>query len=265
MIQRSLIFIVLLACVSFSFPKKKKFVPPGTVQITENLFADETEVSNLSWLEFEYWTKAKYGPNSKEHIATLPDTLVWRNSESFNEPYVIYYYRHPAYKEFPVVGISYDQALAFCKWRSDRVKEFYALAHKKELFLNYTLPTKEEWEFISMGGSYAFTNNGRDAKDRATLNCRRAKNDTLLIDKRANNGSSADVTTPVYSYYKNPFGLFNSFGNVAEMVLEKGICKGGGWIHPIQECRAGIDIPYSQPKSWLGFRCVCKLLKPTKG
>ena len=46
-------------------------------------------------------------------------------------------------------------------------------------------------------------------------------------------------------------------GNVAEMVQEKGICKGGSWRNILEECRVGKDMEYSKPAAWLGFRCVC--------
>lgn len=254
---------ILGTLIFFSFHPAllKTFVPPGTVQITDHLFADKTEISNESWLEFEYWTRVKYGYHSKEHLETLPDTLVWRNGESQNEPYVTYYYRHPAYREFPVVGVSYQQALAFCKWRSERVKEYYAIAHKKEVFVEYTLPSKQEWEFISMNGSFVLSKGGKDNKNHAMLNCARDKRDSLIIDKRVVNGKYPDVTTPVNSYKPNQFGLFNCLGNVAEMVLEEGISKGGGWLHASDECRVGNDIPYTKANAWLGFRCVCKIGK----
>ena len=259
MIKKICVIIFLGLGFSFNSFNDKKIIPPGTVQITENFFADETEVSNLSWLEYEYWTKVKYGYHSPQHVETLPDTLVWRNAESFNEPYVVHYYRHTAYKNFPVVGVSYEQVLAFCKWRTECVKEFYALAHKKEYQIEYTLPSKTEWELISMSSSSILQNKGRDEKGRATLNCAREKSDTLLIDNRPKHGKYPDRTTPVYSYWPNRFGLFNSLGNVAEMVLEKGISKGGGWRQSLEECRVGKDIQYSKTESWLGFRCVCKV------
>lgn len=262
MIKKLTLFSALFVLFSFSIHKEKKFIPPGTVAITEEFFVDEAEISNLSWLEYEYWTAQKFGKTSQEYLATLPDTLVWRKVGSYNEPYVKYYYRHKAYRDFPVVGISYEQALAFCKWRTERVKELYAIRYKKELNIEYTLPSKEEWEFVSTCGSGVLSHDGRDEKGRATLNCARNSNDTLLIDKRPDNGKYPDVTTQVYAYSKNYFGLFNTLGNVAEMVLEKGICKGGSWKSPLSECRAGSDIPYTQPESWLGFRCVCKLQQP---
>jgi sulfatase modifying factor 1 len=53
----------------------------------------------------------------------LPDTLVWRDELAYNEPYVEYYYRHPSFDNYPVVGVSWLQANDFAKWRSDRVNE----------------------------------------------------------------------------------------------------------------------------------------------
>ena len=139
--QRAAVFFLPVLVLLFSFSgKRKQFVPPGTVQITESFFADACEISNLSWIEFEYWTCQTYGYHSKEHLASLPDTLVWRNPKLYNEPYVQYYYRHIAYRNFPVIGISYEQAVAYCKWRTERVKAFYALRYKKELKIEYRPP-----------------------------------------------------------------------------------------------------------------------------
>src|SRR3954466_11018031 len=106
MIKRLAYLAVIAACFSFSITKEKKFIPPGTVQISDTFFADECEVSNFSWTEYELWISAKYGFKSKEHLAVLPDTLVWRDTLAYNEPYVMYYYRHPAYRGYPVVGVS---------------------------------------------------------------------------------------------------------------------------------------------------------------
>lgn len=259
MIKYVLIFCFSLVVFSFTNNKHKKFIPPGTVQITETLYADETEISNLSWLEFEFWTAVKYGKNSKEHLATLPDTLVWRDQLSFNEPYVLYYYRHVAYKDYPVVGISYEQALAFCKWRTERVKEFYSLSYKKELHLDYRLPTKQEWEFLSNNGAGIFSNNGKNEKGHYKVNVARPLSDS--IGKKSLINDNADVTAPVFSYWKSQFGLYNMFGNVSEMISEKGISKGGGWRNNLEDCRAGKDIVYTKPTSWLGFRCVCEFKK----
>lgn len=256
-----LLSMVAVLCAAFIPKKKKAFVPPGTVKICDTLFADETDVSNLTWQEYEFWIKAKYGANSPEHIAVLPDTLVWRDKKSYNEPYVQYYYRHPAYKNYPVVGISYEQANAFCKWRTEHVKEFMCLSNKYGIIeFEYKLPSKYEWEFISINGLGYFTNDGRNEKEQLTSNHIWVPRDSIE-ERKGNSYDNADVTAPVYSYWKNLFGLYNIIGNVAEMTSEKGISKGGSWRNRLEECRVGKDFMYEKPTAWLGFRCVCVVKK----
>jgi formylglycine-generating enzyme required for sulfatase activity len=247
-------WLAVTVIISLSFSLRKKFIPPGTVQITETFFADETEISNFSWWEYTYWTGKKYGVNSPEFKATLPDTSVWLDPSAYNKPYEAYYFRHPAYRNYPVVGISYEQALAFCKWRTERVKEYWYIKTKKELDIEYRLPTKEEWELISNSGMDVFIGNGKNSKGQYMFNC---LSDSMNSSTRGIMLDNADVTAPVYSYWKNHFGLFQTIGNVAEMINEKGICKGGSWRHRPEACRAGNNIAYSKPTSWVGFRCVC--------
>jgi formylglycine-generating enzyme required for sulfatase activity len=258
MTKKIVFLFIVTACFSFHLKRDKKFIPPGTVQITEYFFADETEISNFSWQEYEFWIKTKYGKDSKEHLAVLPDTLVWRQKASNNEPYVRYYYRHPAYKNYPVVGISYQQAIEFCKWRTDRVKEYYSIINKKELNIEYRLPSKEEWEMISNSGMDIFARRGKNKKGEVLFN-HRWMTDSISEKYFREHNQYPDVTASTRSFQKNRFGLFCLFGNVAEMVIEEGVSKGGGWINTLEECRAGRDILYTEPTAWLGFRCVCSL------
>lgn len=88
-------------------------------------YIDQTEISNLNWGEYLYWVKRVYGVDYPElYKKALPDTLVWREKLSYNEPYVDYYLRHPAYRDYPVVGINWLQANDYCSWRTDRVNEY---------------------------------------------------------------------------------------------------------------------------------------------
>ena len=90
-----------------------------------SFYMDQFEVSNFNYLEYLYWIGRTYG-NSFPAVAknALPDTLVWRSKLAYNEPYVEYYLRHPAYRDYPVVGVNWLQATDFCRWRTDRVNEF---------------------------------------------------------------------------------------------------------------------------------------------
>jgi gliding motility-associated lipoprotein GldJ len=89
-----------------------------------SFYMDRTEVTNQHWNEYMYWMKRVYN-KSYPHIykKCLPDTLVWRSPLSYREKFVEYYLRHPSYRDYPVVGVSWLQANDFCKWRTDRVNE----------------------------------------------------------------------------------------------------------------------------------------------
>ncbi len=89
-----------------------------------SFFMDETEVSNLHYREYVFWVDRVMG-DTYPQIADMvrPDTLVWREELAYNEPQVENYFSFPAYNDYPVVGISWEQANSFAKWRSDRVNE----------------------------------------------------------------------------------------------------------------------------------------------
>ncbi len=99
-----------------------------TQQHIQSFYMDETEVTNLMYLEYLDWMKKVFPPEDENYRriynGVLPDTLVWRNRLGFNEVMTNNYLRHPAYAEYPVVGVSWIQAVEFSKWRTDRVNEF---------------------------------------------------------------------------------------------------------------------------------------------
>ena len=89
-----------------------------------SFYMDETEVANIDYREYVFWTYRVFGANYPQvWRSTLPDTLVWREELAANEPYVETYFRFPSYDNYPVVGVSWLQANEYCKWRSDRVNE----------------------------------------------------------------------------------------------------------------------------------------------
>ncbi len=88
-----------------------------------SFYMDETEVANVDWLEYLYWIRRTFPDDAEYYYNAQPDTLVWRRPLSYNEPYVNNYMRHPAFQDYPVVGISWEQANAYAEWRTDRVNE----------------------------------------------------------------------------------------------------------------------------------------------
>ncbi len=95
---------------------------PRTVTVS-SFYMDETEVRNVDYREYLFWLRRVYKDYPEVYRRALPDTLVWRSPMGFNDPYVQYYFRHPAYNNYPVVGVSWVKANDYCLWRTDRVNE----------------------------------------------------------------------------------------------------------------------------------------------
>ncbi|MGV3695606.1 gliding motility lipoprotein GldJ [Flavobacterium sp.] len=92
-----------------------------------SFYMDETEVTNMMYMEYLSWLKTVYPPDQENYKniyeGASPDTLVWRNRLGYNETMTENYLRHPAYAEYPVVGVNWIQATEFAIWRTDRVNE----------------------------------------------------------------------------------------------------------------------------------------------
>ena len=93
-----------------------------------SFYIDETEVTNLMYLEYLDWITLVFPQDQRQfkqlYNGALPDTLVWRNQLGYVEELTTNYLRHPAYAEYPVVGVNWLQAVQFAEWRTDRVNEF---------------------------------------------------------------------------------------------------------------------------------------------
>ncbi|HEU4496258.1 MAG TPA: gliding motility lipoprotein GldJ [Flavobacterium sp.] len=96
-------------------------------QHVQSFYMDETEVTNIMYMEYLDWLKRVFDPEDENYKniyeGALPDTLVWRNRLGYNETMTNNYLRHPAYANYPVVGVNWIQAVEFSKWRTDRVNE----------------------------------------------------------------------------------------------------------------------------------------------
>lgn len=98
-----------------------------TQQHVQSFYMDETEVTNVMYMEYLDWLKRVFPPTEENYkniyVGALPDTLVWRSALGYNETMTNNYLRHPAYGGYPVVGVNWIQAVEFSKWRTDRVNE----------------------------------------------------------------------------------------------------------------------------------------------
>ena len=130
---KPIILAVFLLVFLSSFSKKMTVnnyqtvhVPAGTKELAINLYCDETEVTNQFWLDYLHWTKLIYGANSDEYKLAMPDTTVWNAVYPDSIAWLVNsdYFLYPAYRNYPIVGVSQQQAKEYAKWRSDRVFEY---------------------------------------------------------------------------------------------------------------------------------------------
>lgn len=166
-------------------------------QHIQSIFMDESEVTNFMYLEYLYWLKNTFDPNLEDYkdiyLGALPDTLVWRNRLGFNEQMVLNYLRHPAYKDYPVVGVNWIQANEFCKWRTNALNQDILEKQKylkKDSKITDVAPQKtfDTETYINapsktMGGDEALVLKGKGGKQPKGVNGKEAKN--LYVQRTA--------------------------------------------------------------------------------
>lgn len=149
-----------------------------------SFYMDETEVRNLDYVEYLFWIHRVFGETYPEvYRKALPDTLVWRERLAYNEPYVYNYLRHPAYRDYPVVGVSWVQASEYAAWRTDRVNEMILV---REGILQWDTDQQNERNFNTeayLAGQYEglVRRNMRDLDPRGTGERRVRREDGILL------------------------------------------------------------------------------------
>lgn len=257
---------------NFKIPKDFAFIPMGSMQYkgktvsVDAFIMQKTEVTNKQYREFLNELKLN-NENEKLKIAQI-DSTKWRQAGKYNEPYVEYYHKHPAYDNYPVVNISYEAAQLYCEWLSKKYEKAY---NQK---INFRLPTEYEWIYAAKGGTknrFPWNDNSLlDKKGNPRCNFKyinqqairanpKTKSTELLKQHSINNIDKNMIMTPVRSYSPNDYGLYNMSGNAAEMTSEKGDIKGGSWNSTGYYMQIESESEYSEkdvPSPFVGFRVV---------
>jgi formylglycine-generating enzyme required for sulfatase activity len=208
------------------------------------------------------------------------DSLNWRDKLAYNEPFVELYFRHPAYANYPLVNVSYEGANLFCQWLTDEYNSNPKRKYKKVIF---RLPTQLEWEMASIGGGYSSSypwGFGLIQNGQYMCNFKHYGDESIIYDsitKKAiidpncyhgenigiagNLHDAVDITATVNSYWPNKYGLYNVCGNVAEMVSDKGISRGGGWKNVGGDVKIQSKSYYSKSAIDVGFRYFMEIIE----
>ena len=231
-----------------------------------------------------------------EDINIYPDTLAWiyDYSYAFNDPLTEKYFWHPAYDNYPVVGVNWRQANAFCVWRTEKLNNYLA-KHKGQAGMSeFRLPTEAEWEWAARGGHQLTPYPWGGPYARNEKGCLKAN----FKPMRGNYIADGGLTTVVVAHYPaNDWGLYDMAGNVAEWtssafdpssynvmwdmnpqysynasenddpVMKRKVVRGGSWkdIAYYLEVTTRSYEYQDTAKCYIGFRCIQPYLGRQKG
>jgi formylglycine-generating enzyme len=225
----------------------------------------------------------------KKDIKIYPDTLVWVRdfSYSYNEPMTKRYFSHPAFGNYPVVGVNWNQATAFCEWRTIFLNSYLDKTNKANES-PFRLPTEAEWEYAARGGRSQSMFPWGNYYLRNKKGC-------LLANFKPGRGNypedGAFYTARADAYWPNDFGLYCMAGNVAEWTssvyyegaynfqhdmnpdirynakdsdpprMKRKVIRGGSWkdVGYFLQTSTRTYEYQDTAKSYIGFRCVIDL------
>lgn len=268
----------------------------------DDKFAGKTEL-DVSKMVYEYqwkdWQKAAHdrgnGPRTalikKKKVNIYPDTLCWIRdfAYSYNEPMTRNYFWHPAFDDYPVVGVDWNMASAFCYWRTNLWNEYQNAKGDGVNTEDFRLPTEFEWEYAARGGHDLAPYPWGGYYVRNAKGC-------LLANFKPGRGNypedGGQYTVKADAYFPNDYSLYNMAGNVAEWTVtayyenaysfmhdlnpdirydaedddpeayKRKVIRGGSWkdvMHFIQTGTRAYEYQ-DTTKSYVGFRCVLTFL-----
>jgi formylglycine-generating enzyme required for sulfatase activity len=222
----------------------------------------------------------------RDQVVVYPDTLTWIRdfTYSYNEPLATQYFWHPGFYDYPVVGVTWKQAMAFCNWRT-KFQNNYMASKKEAAIQAYRLPTEAEWEYAARGkkGFSMYPWGGYYTRDTKGVFMANFK------PLRGNYVEDGGITTmEVGSYEPNEYGIYDMAGNVSEWtdtaydeagynyfndlnptftynaradepaVMKRKVIRGGSWKDNTAFIQVSTrDYEYQDTaKSYIGFRCV---------
>jgi len=254
-------------------------------------YMDETEITNNEYRQFMNAMLTDSSALGVEYLMTelYPDTTVWVRdfSHHMGDPMMEYYYAHPAFDDYPVVGVDWFAARKFCEWRTNYMNDWRVNQNGLFPMPNFRLPSEAEWEYAARGGRDMAKYPWGNPYIRNSKGC-------MLANFKPGRGNYYDdgfmYTSPVASYFSNDYGLYDMAGNVAEWCEDafseiavpvvwdlnpeykddkepRKVIRGGSWKDVAYYLETGTRTYEYQDttKSYIGFRCVMTYLGRSSG
>lgn len=254
-------------------------------------YMDETEITNNEYRQFmNVMLEDSVATLGEDYIMAelYPDTTVWVRdfSHHMGDPMMEYYYAHPAFDEYPVVGVDWWAAKYFCEWRTQHMNNWRAENGLWQM-PRFRLPSEAEWEYAARGGRDMAKYPWGNPYIRNSKGC-------MLANFKPGRGNYYDdgfmYTAPVASYFSNDFGLYDMAGNISEWCEDayydaavpvvwdlnptyynddevRKIIRGGSWKDIAYYLETGTrTFEYQDTaKSYIGFRTVMTYLGRSSG
>lgn len=247
------------------------YVPTGATLLgndtvsCQGFFMMKGEVTNGNYRE--YLRHLQHSGSTQAYLEALPDTTKWNSKNHSHQAFVNYYFRHPAYTDYPVVNITKQQAEKYCEWISSIWQKNTGNSN-----VFFRLPIRAEFLRAANGNAlnrpYAW-NGPYIRDDKGLYLCNHLSLDNRYISRDTTTGElkvlewnpdqdaqTVDITAPSISYPANEYGLYNLNGNVAEMVSDAQIAVGGSWYSPGYDVRNQSIMPFREASPFVGFRPV---------
>lgn len=252
------------------------------IKVNDSLYVDQTEITVDAWLSYYTWTlenkgvdmaeklmpkencvsdfvweyintKAKKKSKSKSRQTLQPIGYFQDNCpEIIEKDSVMYSFvgnkKSCIYKYYPITGITYEQAVSFCKWRTEICGNENAI---------FRLPSREEWRMIAILGM------SEDEKMNNQLDSINGEELCAIFNYKispelcmAQRGIDSSFAMTMGSFLPSRINSYDMFGNVSEMTFTKGEAVGGNYSLYAKQCHYDLIQQYTRPEPWLGFRCI---------
>lgn len=235
-----------------------------TIDTVNAFYASKYEISNAQYKLFLSETFDTASMATKSEI--FVDSVGWFKESKFQEPYTLHYFRHIAYSNYPCVNISHRAAELYCDWLSKKLNALYP-----DYIFTVKLPDEKQWSYAARGGlrNSTFPWGGPYLmNEKGQYLCNYKHSPDAYVPKKRNipdqlnsPNDNADIIAPVNAYLPNNYGIYNTSGNVAEMIADTTKAMGGDWLDSYDNVTTSSIKIIKTPNCRTGFRPIFTVYK----